>query len=205
MSQGAALFVDILLMLSLVVLTGLVLALHMKLRQFGREAMRVPALADDLTQAITTSRSTMQELMRVARTDGVRLEDFNGKANKTLQELVYVLDRAEKVLLQFDNHLDGRSLPVASSNLSSASFIEEPTKEQKKSEPLPQRGTSARPSVKPGRYDKEIYKPSSLGGTAAAYQASNSVSDNDVDSQESMSRRASEAEKELRRALGSSI
>ncbi len=205
MSQGASLFVDILLLLSLSVLTGLVLVLHIKLRQFGREAMRVPALADDLTQAITTSRSTMQDLMRIARTDGARLEDFNGKANKTLQELVYVLDRAEKVLLQFDKHLDGHAPPAFNAGSEAVNSIQEPIKEQGKNTPLPQRGTSARPSVKPGRYDKEIYKPSSLGGTAAAYQASSSIPSSDDDIQKNASQRASEAEKELRRALGSSV
>ena len=103
--------VDFLLMLSIGGLAGLVIALHLKLRQFSAEAGKVPALADDLTRAITASRSTMQALADTARTDGARLEDLVAQAESTRQEMRYVIDRAEKVLSWYDNQLAHHPVP----------------------------------------------------------------------------------------------
>ena len=98
--------VDFLLMLSIGGVMGLVIALHIKLRRFSEEAGKVPALADDLTRAITTSRDAMQGLAKAAKTDGARLEEALSRAESVRQDLVYILDRAEKVLQQFDRHLE---------------------------------------------------------------------------------------------------
>ena len=103
--------IDFLLMLSIGGLAGLVIALHLKLRQFSAEASKVPALADDLTRAITASRSTMQALANAAKTDGARLEELLSQAERARQEMVYVLDRAEQVLAQFDSRLEEQPAP----------------------------------------------------------------------------------------------
>lgn len=108
--------VDFLLMLSIGGLAGLVIALHLKLRQFSAEAGKVPALADDLTRAITASKSTMQALADTARTDGARLEDLVAQAESTRQEMLFVIDRAEKVLSWYDNQLAHHPVPRQENN-----------------------------------------------------------------------------------------
>ena len=175
--------VDFLLMLSIGGLVGLVIALHLKLRRFSEEAEKVPALADDLTRAITTSRDTMQALAKSAKTDGARLEELLSRAESSRQDLIYVLDRAEQVLKQFDTRLADQPVPrldrtqntaTASTAPSSPAFSEPsqtPQQESSKSQPTPQDQSQAQPqtqahskpqeteskaAIMPGRYQSRL-------------------------------------------------
>ena len=218
--------IDFLLMLSIGGLAGLVIALHLKLRQFSAEAGKVPALADDLTRAITASRTTMQDLAKTAKTDGVRLEELNTQAERTRQELIYVLDRAEKVLGMFDNELEGRPVPrlerahqpqtqtPTEETTSSRENTSEQTQQAHK--PTVEKQAEAttnghsKAAIMPGRYQTRVgqdqngrprpYKPASFSTTAAAYGASSGQQ-----TQSTRPQSATDAESELRRALENAI
>ena len=112
--------IDLVLMLTMAGLLGVVLVLHFKLKEFGRDAMRVPALADDLTTAITTSRTAMQELAKSARTDGALLEEYTSKAARNIQELTFLIDRAEKVLERFDSHISNGAMRLSEAQVTPA-------------------------------------------------------------------------------------
>lgn len=211
--MGTAFIIDVVLMLSMAGLFSLILLLHFKLKEFGRDAMRVPALADDLTKAITTSRTVMQELAQTARTDGTKLEQLVSTASRSTQELTYLIDRAEKVLERFDGHINNGSMRLNTP------------------EPAPQRAATPAPTptatpataprpmaasnqaaVMPGRYKKEMaavptpekpFKPASFGATAAAYSTATKFRDEPTE--DATPPVASEAERELRRALGATV
>jgi len=208
--------IDVILMLMMLGLFGLILTLHFKLKAFGRDALRVPALADDLTQAITTSRTAMQELAKTARTDGAKLENLVSTAARSTQELTYLIDRAEKVLERFDNHTQNGAMRLnvpeaataASAPIAKPAPIATPTATPT-SAPRPM-ATSTQAAVMPGRYKKEMatptpeapFKPASFGSTAAAYSMATKFRAEATDDTPAMS---SEAELELRRALGGTV
>lgn len=222
---GLGTVIDFLLMLSIGGLAGLVIALHLKLRQFSAEAGKVPALADDLTRAITASRGTMQELAKTAKTDGVRLEELNTQAERARQELIYILDRAEKVLSLFDTHLEGRPVPQPTTKTEQpiapqavpdpAPKTEQkpaaPQQESARQEEKPAASGTNKAAIMPGRYATRVgrdqngrprpYKPASFSSTAAAYSASTGVAQQTNQSPQS----ATEAEYELRRALENAV
>ena len=220
--------IDLVLMLTMAGLLGVVLVLHFKLKEFGRDAMRVPALADDLTTAITTSRTAMQELAKSARTDGALLEEYTSKAARNIQELTFLIDRAEKVLERFDSHISNGAMRLseaqvtpaqaASAQTTSQSELSAPTAtptsaQRPMNRPTQNTGASRQAAIMPGRYKKEMatpqnsepsaqkpFKPTSFGASAAAYgSASTVMSNTTVDDTPAV---ASEAERELRRALG---
>ena len=220
--------IDLVLMLTMAGLLGVVLVLHFKLKEFGRDAMRVPALADDLTTAITTSRTAMQELAKSARTDGALLEEYTSKAARNIQELTFLIDRAEKVLERFDSHISNGAMRLseaqvtpaqaASAQTTSQSELSAPTAtptsaQRPMNRPTQNTGASSQAAIMPGRYKKEMatpqnsepsaqkpFKPTSFGASAAAYGSASTVMNNTtVDDTPAV---ASEAERELRRALG---
>lgn len=231
--------IDLVLMLTMVGLLGVVLVLHFKLKEFGRDALRVPALADDLTKAITTSRTAMQDLAKSARTDGTLLEEYTGKASRSIQELTYLIDRAEKVLERFDTHLSNGAMRLSHAAETIAPASAEPPKAAPQPTATPttaprpmdrtaQRsgqhtgqhmGQSGQAAIMPGRYKKEMatpqtsepsaqtpFKPTSFGATAAAYGSASKMAlgGNSAENDETPPV-ASEAELELRRALGGSV
>lgn len=224
--------IDLVLMLTMAGLLGVVLVLHFKLKEFGRDAMRVPALADDLTTAITTSRTAMQELAKSARTDGALLEEYTSKASRNIQELTFLIDRAEKVLERFDNHISNGAMRLSEAQVTPAQTTSAQTTPQPElSAPTATPTTAQRPlnrpmnhtgqntsatsqaAIMPGRYKKEMatpqnsepsaqkpFKPTSFGASAAAYGSASTVMNNT--SADDTPAVASEAERELRRALG---
>lgn len=111
----SAAIIDFLLMLAIGGLAGLVIALHIRMRQFMRQAQSVPALADDLTQAITASKSAIQGLQKACKTDGVQLEELLLKVERTRQEILFILDRAEKLAVQLENPAGGFTNGVTNS------------------------------------------------------------------------------------------
>ena len=213
-------------------LASLVLLLHLRLRAFGAEAVRVPALADELTRAITTSRTAMSELARTARTDGVKLEEATTAAERTLQDLIYVLDRAEKILTQFDSHLAAHPVPKTAP-MSTAQQRSEPVSEPivtaAAPEPTPAEqpdlatatlknaaimpGRPARPAWRrlddaPEAVETAKFKPMSASGAGAAYQAATQAERRaDVAPAVTISHSAAQtdAERELRRALEGAV
>lgn len=220
--------IDLVLMLTMAGLLGVVLVLHFKLKEFGRDAMRVPALADDLTTAITTSRTAMQELAKSARTDGALLEEYTSKAARNIQELTFLIDRAEKVLERFDNHISNGAMRLSEAQVTPAQTTSAQTTSQPEfsaptatptsaqrpmNRPAQTTGASSQAAIMPGRYKKEMatpqnsepsaqkpFKPTSFGASAAAYGSASTVMNNTtVDDTPAV---ASEAERELRRALG---
>ena len=220
--------IDLVLMLTMAGLLGVVLVLHFKLKEFGRDAMRVPALADDLTTAITTSRTAMQELAKSARTDGALLEEYTSKASRNIQELTFLIDRAEKVLERFDNHISNGAMRLSEAQVTPAQAAHTQTTPQPElsaptatpasaqrpmNRPAQTTGASSQAAIMPGRYKKEMatpqnsepsaqkpFKPTSFGASAAAYGSASTVMNNTtVDDTPAV---ASEAERELRRALG---
>ena len=220
--------IDLVLMLTMAGLLGVVLVLHFKLKEFGRDAMRVPALADDLTTAITTSRTAMQELAKSARTDGALLEEYTSKASRNIQELTFLIDRAEKVLERFDNHISNGAMRLSEAQVTPAQTTSAQTTPQPElsaptatptsaqrpmNRPAQNTGASSQAAIMPGRYKKEMatpqnsepsaqkpFKPTSFGASAAAYGSASTVMNNTtVDDTPAV---ASEAERELRRALG---
>ena len=230
MSAGFSIAVDVILMLTMAGLGGLVYVLHMKLKEFGRDAMRVPALADDLTTAITTSRTAMQELAQAARTDGARLENLTSRAAGCTQELTYLIGRAEKVLERFDALSDRGLLrndtfsaqpKTTTETIAPAAQTTAPTATPVTAQrPLVDRRASSQAAIMPGRYKKEMatpqpaekpYKPASFGSTAAAYNTANNITKTGAatGNTETLNNDtppvASEAELELRRALGGGI
>lgn len=229
--------IDLVLMLTMAGLLGVVLVLHFKLKEFGRDALRVPALADDLTKAITTSRTAMQELAKSARTDGALLEEYTSKAARNIHELTYLIDRAEKVLERFDTHISNGTMRLHSAGTETATAAASSMPAAKPAPtatpttaPRPldrgtssaQHGTGASSSqaaIMPGRYKKEMatpqtseptaqkpFKPTSFGATAAAYGSASKMANatTTTDSNDTPPV-ASEAELELRRALGGSV
>ncbi|MBA44793.1 MAG: hypothetical protein CMF62_12455 [Magnetococcales bacterium] len=220
--------IDLVLMLTMAGLLGVVLVLHFKLKEFGRDAMRVPALADDLTTAITTSRTAMQELAKSARTDGALLEEYTSKAARNIQELTFLIDRAEKVLERFDNHISNGAMRLSEAQVTPAQAAHTQTTPQPElsaptatptsaqrpmNRPAQNTSASSQAAIMPGRYKKEMatpqnsepsaqkpFKPTSFGASAAAYGSASTVMNNTtVDDTPAV---ASEAERELRRALG---
>ncbi len=220
--------IDLVLMLTMAGLLGVVLVLHFKLKEFGRDAMRVPALADDLTTAITTSRTAMQELAKSARTDGALLEEYTSKAARNIQELTFLIDRAEKVLERFDNHISNGAMRLSEAQVTPAQAAHTQTTPQPElsaptatptsaqrpmNRPAQNTRASSQAAIMPGRYKKEMatpqnsepsaqkpFKPTSFGASAAAYGSASTVMNNTtVDDTPAV---ASEAERELRRALG---
>ena len=221
---GFGVFIDFFLMLSIGGLAGLVIALHLKLRQFSAEAGKVPALADDLTRAITASRIAMQELAQSAKTDGAHLENFVSQAERSRQDLIYILDRAEQVLTQFDEQLKNKPIPKLKQDTTSDLPQMNAGKQGEPRAPEASINTQSQPhgknnqsvasgqdtaAIMPGRYKARFavdqdgqprpYKPASYGVGAAAYGASarHQVRDDEIET--------TEAVNDLRRALQNSI
>ena len=97
--------IDAVLFLMMFALGGLFVVLHLRLRRFHQEVGAMPVLADDLTRALAGSTKAMQQLAQAAQRDGNQLEDTIARAEHILQDLTYVLDRADKTLARLDGHL----------------------------------------------------------------------------------------------------
>lgn len=92
------LVLDIILLLVLVGLAALTLTLYMRVRRFAREVAAMPVLSDQLTVAMTACKQTLDSMVRVAGSHGQALSQHGDRAQQTIQELSFMISRAEKML-----------------------------------------------------------------------------------------------------------
>lgn len=95
-------FLDIMVIIMLAVVGGLVLWLHYKLYTLKNSEKSVPGLVSSLDESIKKAHRGVFEFSRLIREDGPRLEKEFHKAQETVQDLDYMIDKAEKVLKRMD-------------------------------------------------------------------------------------------------------
>lgn len=92
------LVLDIVLLLVLMGLAALTLTLYLRVRRFAREVAAMPVLSDQLAVAMTGCKQTLDNMVRVAGNHGQALSQSGERAQQTIQELSFLISRAEKML-----------------------------------------------------------------------------------------------------------
>ncbi|MFT7433571.1 MAG: hypothetical protein ACI9TY_001208 [Alphaproteobacteria bacterium] len=108
-------FLDIMVIIMLAVVGGLVLWLHYRLYTLKNAEKAVPNLVSSLADSLKKAHRGVFELSRLVREDGPKLEKEVFNAQQTVQDLDYMLDKAERILKRMDDafeKMDRISTPV---------------------------------------------------------------------------------------------
>ncbi|MBI1363353.1 MAG: hypothetical protein GC134_05160 [Proteobacteria bacterium] len=110
MSAGV-LFFDGFLTLLLLAVGGLMVVLYIRVRALTQAENTLPVLSDQFVQSVDRARTALRDMGAMAQNKGTELDDKIFIAERALQDLTYVLDRAEKILARLDGHTG--TAPVA--------------------------------------------------------------------------------------------
>lgn len=119
------LLLDVLLFVTLLAIGGLCVLLFMRIRRFTDEAARMPVLSDDLASAMTSCRTVLENMQRTASRHGMALTEKTQKAEQSVEELKFLLARAERAL----THLEGK-LPADLAPINQTTERPQPTSHQ---------------------------------------------------------------------------
>jgi hypothetical protein len=108
----ATLMFDVFLTILLTGIGGLMAVLYMRVRALTQAEQTLPTLSDQFLEAIQRGRDALRDMGDMAQARGTELDDKVFVAERALQDLTYMLDRAEKVLQKMDVQL-GMSTPSA--------------------------------------------------------------------------------------------
>lgn len=107
------LVLDIILLLVLVGLGALTLTLYMRVRRFAREVASMPVLSDQLATVMTGCKQTLDSMVRTAGSNGQLLVQQGDRAQQTIQELSFLISRAEKMLDALEKAAPASALAAA--------------------------------------------------------------------------------------------
>tara|TARA_R110000868_G_scaffold262401_1_gene520919 strand:- start:80453 stop:81166 length:714 start_codon:yes stop_codon:yes gene_type:complete len=108
-------FLNVMVIIMLAVVGGLVLMLHYRLYALKNNERDVPVLVSSLADSLQKAHRGVFELSRLVRENGPNLEKEVFKAQQTLQDLDFMLDKAERLLKRMDTAFekaDSISSPV---------------------------------------------------------------------------------------------
>lgn len=108
-----AIAMNITLFVALVGLAALFWRVNQKLQVMMRSSERLPALSNTLTEALQKAQAGLQGLNRTTAEQVPAISEKVRLANATINDLTYLLDRAEKVL----SHLEHHNSKVSAQNL----------------------------------------------------------------------------------------
>lgn len=110
--SASVLFFDVFLTLLLVGVGVLMAVLYLRVRALTQADRQLPALSDQFVAAMEKARLALRDMGSLAQTRGAELDDKIFIAERALQDLTYVLDRAEKILARLDAHTGIAQPPV---------------------------------------------------------------------------------------------
>ena len=108
-------FLDVMVIVMLAVVGALVLWLHYKLYALKHAEKEAPPLMILLSESLQKTHRGVFELSRLVRDEGPKLEKEVFTAQQTVQDLNFMLDRAQKLLKRMDDAFekaDAISTPV---------------------------------------------------------------------------------------------
>lgn len=108
-----AIAINVTLFVALLGLAVLFWRVNQKLQVMMRSSERLPALSNTLTEALNKAQSALQGLNRTTAEQVPAISEKVRLANATVNDLTYLLDRAEKVL----SHLENQNQKVPAANL----------------------------------------------------------------------------------------
>ena len=111
---------DTILFLLLTGVAGLMVWLHYKFKQILKSNKEVPVLSNMLSNNMSDARNALSELSGAVRNKAPELDKKIMEANRTIQEITFVLAKAEKVMKQFDTRLDAIRELKTSANYASS-------------------------------------------------------------------------------------
>lgn len=97
-----AIAINLTLFIALIGLAVLFWRVNQKLQVLMRSSERLPALSNTLTEALTKAQTALQGLNRTSAEQVPAISEKIRLANATINDLTYLLDRAEKVLAHMD-------------------------------------------------------------------------------------------------------
>ena len=109
----SALIFDIFLTVLLLGVGGLMAVLYVRVQTLVRAETTLPTLSDQFVAAMQSAREALKSMGDIAHQKGGELDDKVFVAERTLQDLTYMIDRAEKVLARMDTHLGTAPAPQA--------------------------------------------------------------------------------------------
>ncbi len=95
-------YVSILTVVLLALVAGLLLMLHLQLRQWRTTAQQAPVLAENLAEAILSARRGLNEMKQGLTQLGPDLSRLIDEGSKARVELQFVLQRAESLAAKLD-------------------------------------------------------------------------------------------------------
>lgn len=106
-----AIAINVTLFVALLGLAVLFWRVNQKLHVMMRSSERLPALSNSLTDALNKAQAALQGLNRTTADQVPAISEKVRLANATINDLTYLLDRAEKVLSHLENH--NQQVPAA--------------------------------------------------------------------------------------------
>lgn len=103
---------DVMVILMLAVVGALVLWLHYRLHQLRSSENKMMLLGDELSESLQKANRGLFEFSRLVREEGPKLEKEVFNAGQSIQDLDYMLSKAERLLKRMDDSFD-RSEMVA--------------------------------------------------------------------------------------------
>lgn len=97
---------DVMVVILLAVVGALVLWLHFKLHRLRSSEKKILSLSEDLTESLNKANRGLFEFSRLVREEGPKLEKEVFNAGQTVQDLDFMLAKAEKLLKRMDNAFD---------------------------------------------------------------------------------------------------
>lgn len=97
---------DIMVIIMLAVVGALVLWLHFRLHQLRSSEKKMHLLSDELSESLRKANRGLFEFSRVVREEGPKLDKEVFKAGQTVQDLDFMLAKAEKLLKRMDVAFD---------------------------------------------------------------------------------------------------
>lgn len=97
---------DVMVIIMLAVVGALVLWLHFRLHQLRSSEKNMYLLSDELSESLRKANRGLFEFSRVVREEGPKLDKEVFKAGQTVQDLDFMLAKAEKLLKRMDAAFD---------------------------------------------------------------------------------------------------
>jgi hypothetical protein len=97
---------DMMVILMLAVVGALVLWLHYRLHQLRSSEKKMMLLGDDLSEILQKAKRGLFEFSRLVREEGPRLEKEVFTAGQTVQDLDFMLAKAERLLKRMDDSFE---------------------------------------------------------------------------------------------------
>lgn len=198
-------FLDVLLVVLLAGIGGLLVLLHVRLREFLGMQKQMPVLGEALSANLIQARATLAQLSSALQNQGLTLETNLKKAENTLQDLDFVLHRADKILGGLDTRLErAQMLEEKEKNFSFEPklFLAEKQEDSKTEAPVPSPRPSASVTPLRARVEEKAEPKPVARPTAVPTRPSVQVHQKMVEAQKKAGRRLpSDAEERLRKAL----